>query len=223
MRKKLTLIFLAACFLLSLTMTACAAESTSETSANGTQAPETGEQALPFADVAPDAWYAVAVTYCYQNGIFTGTSAVTFSPDTTLSRAMLATILYRMAGSPSLENEILGYPFADVPGDLWCADAIYWARAEGIINGYANNTFLPNASVTRQQAVTILWRYAGSPQASAGHFSDDSDISDWARTAAGWALSAGLLTGWADSTLQPQSALTRAEAAVLLARYLSGQ
>ena len=131
---------------------------------------------------------------------------------------MLVTILYRAAGSPSLDNENLGYPFSDVPGGSWYADGVYWARLEGVVGGYGNNTFGPDDPVTREQAVTILWRQTGSPAASAGDFSDEDGIADWAASAAGWALGTGLLTGWADDAFQPQAELTRAEAAVLLAR-----
>ena len=177
---------------------------------------------MPFTDIPADAWYADEVRYCYENGIFAGTSDTAFSPDDTLTRAMLVTILYRAAGSPSLDNENLGYPFSDVPGDSWYADGVYWARMEGVVGGYGNNAFGPDDPVTREQAVTILWRYAGSPTASSGTFSDSADLADWAVSAAGWTQAMGLLTGWADSSLQPQTPLTRAEAAVLLARYLEG-
>ena len=173
---------------------------------------------MPFTDIPADAWYADEVRYCYENGIFAGTSDTAFSPDDTLTRAMLVTILYRAAGSPSLDNENLGYPFSDVPGDSWYADGVYWARMEGVVGGYGNNAFGPDDPVTREQAVTILWRYAGSPTASSGTFSDSADLADWAVSAAGWTQAMGLLTGWADSSLQPQTPLTRAEAAVLLAR-----
>ncbi len=135
---------------------------------------------------------------------------------------MLATTFYRMAGSPSLEDKNLGYPFSDVPGDGWYADGVYWARMEGVVGGYGNNAFGPDDPVTREQAVTILWRYAGSPTASSGTFSDSDDLADWAVSAAGWAQAMGLLIGWADSSFLPQTPLTRAEAAVLLARYLEG-
>ena len=175
---------------------------------------------MPFTDIPADAWYADEVRYCYENGIFAGTSDTAFSPDDTLTRAMLVTILYRAAGSPSLDNENLGYPFSDVPGDSWYADGVYWGRTEGVVGGYGNNAFGPDDPVTREQAVTILWRYAGSLAASSGTFSDSADLADWAVSAAGWAEAMGLLTGWADSSFLPQTPLTRAEAAVLLARYL---
>lgn len=212
--KKLLSLLLAVCTTLSLTMTACAAQ----------EGPEVvplaaASQPLPFTDVPADAWYADEVQYCYEHGIFAGTSGATFSPDDVLTRAMLVTILYRAEGSPSLEEENLSYLFSDVPGDSWYADGVYWARLEGVVGGYGGNVFGPDDPVTREQAVTILWRQAGSPAASAGDFSDGDGIAAWAASAAGWALGTGLLTGWADDAFQPQAGLTRAEAAVLLARY----
>ncbi|CUP73970.1 flavodoxin [Anaerotruncus colihominis] len=218
MKKKLLPLLLAVCTVLSLTMTACAAQEGSESE---TVAPtvSTLSQEPPFTDVPADAWYAVEVQYCYEHGIFASTSGTTFSPDDVLTRAMLVTTLYRAAGSPSLEEKNLGYPFSDVPGDSWYADGVYWARLEGVVGGYGNNTFGPDDPVTREQAVTILWRQAGSPAASAGDFSDGDNVADWAASAAGWALGAGLLTSWADDAFHPQAGLTRAEAAVLLARY----
>ena len=221
MKKKLGSLLLAICTVLSLAMTACAAREVPE--ADGDVSPvSAASQELPFTDIPADAWYTDEVRYCYEHGIFAGTSDTTFSPDGTLSRAMLAAVFYRMAGSPSLEDENLGDPFSDVPGDSRYADGIYWARLEGVVGGYGNNTFGPDDPVSRQQAVAILWRYAGSPTASSGTFSDSADLADWAVSAAGWAQAMGLLTGWAGSSFQPQTPLTRAEAAVLLARYLEG-
>lgn len=217
MRKKLLSLLLAMCTVLSLTMTACAAQEGAESEAAAPTASALSQE-LPFTDVPADAWYADEVQYCYEHGIFAGTSGDTFSPDDVLTRAMLVTTLYRAAGSPSLEEESLGHPFADVPGDSWYADGVYWARLEGVVSGCGDNTFAPNAPITREQAVTILWRQAGSPDASAGDFSDGDSTADWAASAAGWALGAGLLTGWADDAFRPQAELTRAEAAVLLAR-----
>ena len=200
--KKLLSLLLAVCTTLSLTMTACAAQ----------EGPEVvplaaASQPLPFTDVPADAWYADEVQYCYEHGIFAGTSGATFSPDDVLTRAMLVTILYRAEGSPSLEEENLSYLFSDVPGDSWYADGVYWARLEGVVGGYGGNVFGPDDPVTREQAVTILWRQAGSPAASAGDFSDGDGIAAWAASAAGWALGTGLLTGWADDAFQPQAGL----------------
>ena len=87
-----------------------------------------------YADVDAGAWYADAVAYVSENGLMSGTSATRFEPGSTMTRAMLATVLYRAAGSPSLADENLGYPFADVPGGSWYADGIYWARLNGIVD-----------------------------------------------------------------------------------------
>ena len=219
MKKRVFSFLLAVCTALSLTMTSRAVQEGPEEDANPSPVSAVSQE-LPFTDIPADAWYTDEVRYCYEHGIFAGTSDTTFSPDDILTRAMLVTILYRAAGSPSLEDENLGYPFSDVPGDSWYADGVYWARMEGVVGGYGNNAFGPDDPVTREQAVTILWRCAGSPAASSGTFSDSADLADWAVSAAGWAQAMGLLTGWADSSLQPQTPLTRAEAAVLLARYL---
>ena len=221
MKKRVFSFLLAVCTALSLTMTSCAAQEGPEADANPSPVSAVSQE-LPFTDIPADAWYTDEMQYCYEHGMFAGTSDTTFSPDDTLTRAMLVTILYRAAGSPSLDNENLGYPFSDVPGDIWYADGVYWARMEGVVGGYGNNAFGPNDPVTREQAVSILWRYTGSPTASSGTFSDSADLADWAVSAAGWAQAAGLLTGWADSSFQHQTPLTRAEAAVLLARYLEG-
>ena len=103
-----------------------------------------------FSDVAADAWYADAVTYVRDNGLMSGSSETTFVPDGTMTRGMLVTTLYRLAGSPSLENENLGYPFADVPGDAWYADGVYWARLTGVVNGYPGERFGPDDPVSRE-------------------------------------------------------------------------
>ncbi len=127
-----------------------------------------------YSDVDADSWYADAVEYVRDNGLMSGTSETTFAPDGTMTRGMLATTLYRIAGSPSLENENLGYPYADVPGDAWYAGGVYWARLAGVVSGYSDEQFGPNDPVTREQIATILWRYAGSPAAEAGaNFADE--------------------------------------------------
>jgi len=101
---------------------------------------------------------------------------------------MLVTVLYRLAGSPSLEHENLGYPFADVPGDRWYADGVYWARLHGVVSGYSDSAFGPNDPLTREQLATILWRYAGSPEVEIGaSFADENDIASWAASAVDWA------------------------------------
>ena len=175
-----------------------------------------------FSDVAADAWYADAVTYVRDNGLMSGTSDTTFTPGGTMTRGMLVTTLYRMAGSPSLENEDLGYPFADVPGDAWYADGVYWARLAGVVGGYSEDQFGPDDPVTREQIAAILWRYAGSPAAESGtDFADEGSISAYAAQAVDWARANGIVNGVEDNRFLPQSSATRAQVATILRNYLT--
>ena len=175
-----------------------------------------------FADIPLDAWYADAVVFCHENGLMSGTTAATFSPDDTMTRGMLVTVLYRAAGAPSLENENLGYPFADVPGDLWYADGVYWARLEGIASGYADNYFGPNDPVTREQLTAILWRSAGSPMSETqSAFADQSSISAYAVDAVGWARESGIVSGKDGNRFDPAGQATRAETAAILMRWIA--
>lgn len=176
--------------------------------------------AQTFSDVPADSWYAESVQYVSQQGLMVGTGGTAFSPDVPLTRGMMATILYRAAGSPSLEGENLGYPFADVEGDSWYADGVYWARMAGLVTGYSSEHFGPDDPVTREQLVTMLWRAAGTPSAeAAGAFADASAISDWAADGVAWAVEAGLVSGKPGNLFDPAGQATRAEAAAILARY----
>lgn len=178
------------------------------------------ESAQTFSDVPADAWYAEAVQYVSQQGLMVGTGGTAFSPDVPLTRGMLATILYRADGSPSLEGENLGDPFADVEGDSWYADGVYWARLAGLVTGYSSERFGPDDPVTREQLVTVLWRAAGTPSAeSASAFADALAISDWAVDGVAWAVEAGLVSGKPGNLFDPAGQATRAEASVILARY----
>lgn len=175
-----------------------------------------------FSDIPADAWYADAVTFCRESGLMGGTSSTTFSPDDAMTRAMLVTVLYRAAGSPSLEGENLGYPFADVPGDSWCADGVYWARLEGVVSGYADNRFRPNDPVTREQLTAILWRSASSPEPEEPYtFADQSSISSYAADAASWARENGIVNGRDGNRFDPRGSATRAETAVILSRWVT--
>ena len=175
-----------------------------------------------FSDVAADAWYADAVTYVRDNGLMSGTSDTTFTPGGTMTRGMLVTTLYRMAGSPSLENEDLGYPFADVPGDAWYAEGVYWARLAGVVGGYSEDQFGPDDPVTREQIAAILWRYAGSPAAESGtDFADEGSISAYATQAVDWARANGIVNGVEDNRFLSQSSATRAQVATVLRNYLT--
>ena len=177
-----------------------------------------------FSDVDAGDWYAEAAAYCRDNGLMAGTGETTFSPDTPMTRGMLVTVLYRLAGSPSLENENLGYPFADVPGDSWYADGVYWARLNGVVSGYSDSAFGPNDPLTREQLAAILWRYAGSPAvAGSASFADESDIASWAASAVDWAQESGYVSGVGGNRFDPDGTATRAQVAVILMRYDQAQ
>ena len=114
-------------------------------------APTTVEPSgLPFTDVSTSDWFYSAVKFVYENGLMDGVGNNLFAPNATLNRAMAVTILYRLEGSPDLDGENLGYPFADVDGDTWYSDAVYWARLNGIVDGVENNRFNPTGSLTRE-------------------------------------------------------------------------
>ena len=156
-----------------------------------------------------------------------GTSATTFAPTGTLSRAMLVQILYNSEGRPSLDDEILGYPYADVPGDAWFADAVYWARLNNVVLGYGDENFGPNDPITREQLMTILYRYE---QLQGGGFTGDwafnldfndaDQVSDWAYEATCWCTMNGVVTGYGNDMLLPQGTATRAEVAQMIKRFL---
>ena len=173
-----------------------------------------------FSDVVPDAWYADAVTYCLNNGLISGTTATTFSPDMATSRAMLVTILYRQAGSPTVSRAA---DYTDVPHDSWYADALNWASAQEIVSGYSDGRFGPDDSITREQFITILWRGEGSPTPNHTEirFTDHSAISAYAIDAVAWAQENGIIGGGDDGRFSPHETATRAQTAVILYRWLT--
>ena len=171
-----------------------------------------------FSDVAADDWFAASAVYVRDNGIMNGTSATTFNPGGTTSRGQITAILYRAAGSPAVSG---GSAFQDVADTAYYADATVWASANGIVTGYADGTFGPDDPITRQQLAAILWRYAGSPAASVGaDFADESAIASYASTAVDWARDTGVITGRDGNLFDPNGRATRAQAAVILHRYL---
>ena len=170
-----------------------------------------------FSDVIPGAWYAGAVSYVYDNGLMAGVSSSTFAPELSMSRAMLATVLYRLAGSPAVAGQD---GFADTEDGAWYADAVLWAQQNGYVTGYSSQTFGTNDPVTREQVATILWRYAGSPAADGGTpYADAGTISDWAAAAVDWAQADQIISGKPGNCFDPAGQATRAETAVILARY----
>ena len=182
------------------------------------------EEPAIFEDVPPDAWYAPAVRYAAQSGLFAGTSDTTFSPNAPMTRAMLVAVLYRAAGEPDIENESWGYLYSDVPADAYYGTAVYWARLNGVASGYGDGRFGPNDSVTREQLALMLYRYAGSPAAPdlPPDFADAGELSDYARDAMSWAVDQGIVSGKPGNLLDPKGQATRAQVASMLLRYLQG-
>ena len=178
---------------------------------------------LPFADVSSSDWFYNDVRYVYEKGIMDGTGADRFSPNAPLTRAMIVTILYRMAGSPSVSGSS---DFTDVAAGKWFAKAVAWAAANGIVNGYGDSLFGPNDPVTREQLAAILYRYAvyGGMTAvtleeNLGSFADTAQLSAYAIQAMNWAVGQGLING-SGSNLVPKAQATRAQVAAIIHRYL---
>lgn len=188
--------------------------------------PKPDEDSLPFEDVPKDAWFREAVSYVYRNGYMNGTSATTFAPADAMTRGMLVTVLYRIDGSVPVSNEERAC-FEDI-GGAYYTDAVAWAYSNGIVNGVSATEFAPNRIVTRQEAVTIFYRYcvdanlmSAKPAADLNGFADRDALAPWAIDAFGWAVSAGLVEGSVSGSsyyLNPADNLNRAQAAVLLQR-----
>lgn len=179
---------------------------------------------LPFTDVPESTWYADGVRYVYENGLMSGVSATSFGPDVTTSRAMIATILWRMAGSPVV-NYAMDY--TDVAQGQWYSEAIRWAASEGIVGGYGNGLFGTNDPITREQFAVMLYRFAQEQgyDVSIGEntnilsYTDVADLSEYAISAMQWACGAGIIEGVTESTLVPQGNSTRAQVATMLMRF----
>lgn len=175
----------------------------------------------PFTDVSDTAWYSDAVQYVYEHDMMVGTSSTKFSPDSPTSRGMIVTILHRLEGLPSAT----GTAFSDVPAGQWYTDAVAWASANNIVNGYGNGKFGPNDPITREQMAAILYRYAEykeydtSITGSAITFADGEQVSAYAVDAVNWAIGVGLLQGVGNNKLSPASGATRAQTATILMRF----
>ena len=195
---------------------ACGAEGLWRTTATGTAPVES-----PFTDVAIGAWYYDSVMYVVEHKLFTGTGANTFSPTANMNRAMLVTVLYRLAGSPAVSGSM---PFTDAAEGKWYSNAVLWASQTGIVTGTGADTFSPNQSVTREQIAVMLRRYAAyygydtSAAADLSGYSDAGKISGFARDGVSWAVAEGLIKG-SGNKLSPKNSASRAEVATLLQRY----
>lgn len=185
---------------------------------NGGQ-PGSGQQGgvSGFQDVGQNDWFASAVRYVTGKSLMNGKSTTAFSPNENMSRAMLATVLYRMSG----ETAEAGSSFGDVSSSAYYAAAVNWASSKGIVNGTDSGTFSPDLSITRGQLAAMLYRYAGEPSVSAdlSAYTDAVSISPYAEKAVEWCVAKGILSGKSATRLAPQDTATRAECAAMLQRF----
>ena len=178
-----------------------------------------------FWDVKEGDWFCDAVDYCYENNILNGTGVGRFHPDGVTTRAMVVTVLYRLAGSPEVEGEL---PFTDTEAGLWYSDAVLWASQNNIVNGIGNGRFAPANNITREQFATILYRYTQTlgvemaEGAKLNTFPDSGNVSGYAKEAMEWAVAEELINGTVSggvTTLAPQATATRAQLATIISRY----
>lgn len=177
----------------------------------------------PFADVDEDDWYYDNVRYAYENKLFSGVSDTEFAPNEEMTRAMLVTVLYRAEDEPAVVKNI---PFVDIDMNEYYTNAVIWAAENEIVNGYDENTFGPNDKITREQIASIIKRYADfkgvdtTQTGSLSQFTDETNISDWARENVSWGVGVGLISGKGNGILDPRGNATRAEVAAILQRFL---
>ena len=177
----------------------------------------------PFTDISEKDWFYGDVMFVYENGLMLGTSKTLFSPHGTATRGMMATILWRMEGSPVPKGK---NSFTDVEAGKWYADAITWTTENGIFAGYGKDKFCPDDPITREQLAAIFYRYADykgydlTVKGDLDKFKDADKITDYAKTAMQWAVGSGLVKGKSGNLLDPQGTATRAEIAAMLHRFI---
>ena len=180
------------------------------------------EVKLPFTDVSTSDWFYDDVAFVYENGLFSGTDSRSFSPNASMTRAMLVTVLYRLEGEPTVTGRS---SFTDVRSGAYYEKAVIWAAANGIVTGTDSTSFSPDAKVTREQLAAILYRYAQyrkldtDASAKLNSFTDAGSVSAYASEALGWAVSEGLING-ASGKLMPKGDATRAQVAAILHRFV---
>ena len=179
----------------------------------------------PFLDVNESDWFYDAVVYAYQNELMDGVGGNRFAPNSATTRAQLVTILYRMEGQPAVSGDL---PFTDVEAGTWYTNAVGWAAQNGIVNGVGDDTFAPGNDLTREQLVTILYRYAEtkgydvSASADLAGYPDGEEIQAYAREAMAWAVAENIIQGMEDDTLKPAGNASRAQIATILMRFCEG-
>lgn len=181
---------------------------------------------FPFTDVVAGTWYYGAAAYAYNNGLFAGMTPTTFAPNATMTRAMLVSVLWRLAGAPAPKAP---NTFVDVPDGAWYTDAVTWAAENGVVSGIGGSRFDPSGFVTREQTAEILYNYAHSKgydvsaRADLTAFPDAGSVSGWAEEALSWANAAGLINGTVrdgQTILDPQGSASRAQVAMILMNYV---
>ena len=181
---------------------------------------------FPFTDVVAGTWYYGAAAYAYNNGLFAGMTPTTFAPNATMTRAMLVSVLWRLAGAPAPKAP---NTFVDVPDGAWYTDAVTWAAENGVVSGIGGSRFDPSGFVTREQTAEILYNYAHSKgydvsaRADLTAFPDAGSVSGWAEEALSWANAAGLINGTVrdgQTILDSQGSASRAQVAMILMNYV---
>lgn len=181
---------------------------------------------FPFTDVVAGTWYYGAAAYAYNNGLFAGMTPTTFAPNATMTRAMLVSVLWRLAGEPAPKAP---NTFVDVPDGAWYTDAVTWAAENGVVSGIGGSRLDPSGFVTREQTAEILYNYAHSKgydvsaRADLTAFPDAGSVSGWAEKALSWANAAGLINGTVrdgQTILDPQGSASRAQVAMILMNYV---
>lgn len=174
-----------------------------------------------FTDIKKDDWHYNYVKYVYENNLMQGTGNG-FEPESKMTRAMLVTVLYRMANPEEKANN---HNFADVPEGQWYSDAVAWAADNNIVKGVSENKFAPDEDITREQMALIIYRFAKmqgydvTHKADISHFADTDDVSDWAVDSISWATKTELVNGTSETTLSPKATATRAQVAAILMRF----
>ena len=175
-----------------------------------------------FSDAAATAWYHDGVHYVLENGLMQGVEDNLFEPYSSTTRAMMAQILFNMEGRPSTDHEP---DYTDVYSGMWYTEAVRWASSEDIMEGYGGGLFGPDDEMTREQLVTIVYRYAGYKGVDVSELSDFTGYTDvnkiggWALNGMRWAVGCGAVTGRTETTLNPQDTANRAEIATIIMRY----
>ena len=192
-------------------------EQEQEQKADPTPAPEPKQEeaVFPFTDVPRTSWYYPEVYYAWSHELMSGMSDTIFAPNSETTRAQFAQVLYRLAGTPSVDGQ--STPFTDLKAD-WYRDAITWAYNNGIAGGTSKTTFSPDQVITRQQMVAMIYHYKGDPKVSGdlSMFKDGNSISGYAKQAVIWAAENEVISGFEDGTFRPTGVATRAQLATIL-------